>query len=258
MKAHPHIGSSLSLIALSLFFVSATLASGQQPFYEETFNDDGANLQLFNGAAIGEKGSGVSGKSDDAAYEAAAAELGAKAPAAMIKSELPDASLQEITMTVWFKPGDDISEKRVSLFNSHGIVLGWGGSQWVLRVNDFKGEPAAGKWFHAGKTIETPTGEWKFLACTWSGTAKEAAFFVGDKVNSVEQDSVVSSNDPQPEMTFGDPKHPKVIGNTFMPAATESFPGHIDNFRMFDKVLTIQQIEKIRQADLQNKAIDLK
>ncbi|MEI6279925.1 MAG: LamG-like jellyroll fold domain-containing protein [Verrucomicrobiae bacterium] len=246
------------LASLALAFLLATSARGQQPFYEETFNDGGASLKLYNEAAIGAAGSGVSGKPGDAAYEAAAAEPGVRAPVATIISELPADSLQEFTMTVWFKPGADISGKLASLFNSHGIVLGWDGGQWLLRVNDRNGEKAAEKYYKAGTGIDAAPGDWKFLACTWSNAAKEAAFFVGDKTRAVEQETSVASKDPQPEMSFGDPKIPKAVGNTFVPAAAESFPGHIDDIRMFDKVLTVGQIEKIRQADLENKAIYLK
>ncbi len=244
----PQASIALATVLLAL----AASARADKPFFEETFNQGGQNVQLFNDAFIASAGSGVSGKAEDLAYEAAAVPENVPGPSAKILAELPDSPLEGFTIVVWYKAGDT-PFRSASIINTHGMVFSWDKNQWFLRVNDFGGQAGGDKYYGSGTSVDVSPGQWKFVACTWSRANNEAIFYFGDKAIPAEQISTARRNDTAPALTFGESRFPKTIGNTFVREANSTFPGNIDNIRLFDKVLTQDQIEQIRKGDLENK-----
>ncbi len=245
--------SARHLCASVVLAIMAMPALAVSPIFEENFDQSGQSVELLNGATLGESGSGVSGKQGDASYQAAMPPEGSPGPLAKMTGGLPTNPFQEITVTSWYKFADVPLTKGASLINTHGIVVYFEKDRWVLRINGAEGS----KYYASVPEFAFSPGTWKFLAVTWTPASNTATFYAGDTSTPVGMVSESKRNDNPQELTFGEDKFIKAIGNTFVREADGTFPGNIDDFRIYDKALDAGQLEKIRQADVQNSHLDL-
>ena len=247
-------GPGIVFLAAAAFHTSAL---GQTPEFEARFND-ATSVDLQNGAMLGP---GVSGQPDDQSYTADASKAvdAKRGPMALSAANNPVTGIEEFTITVWFKPLGAIAND-VTLFELLGTVLIWEEktAQWVLRIDT---KPASDPkpssyWFHAGGaaplgTWATPN-EWNYLAMVWKKTGKKVVFYQGSSTTPVTVGpEVICRQAVEPLSERRDAK--RVVGNC-SGAKNRPFSGSIDDFRFYTKALDPDAIEKIRLADLKNKA----
>jgi hypothetical protein len=237
--------------------LSASIAASAlgQAFYEQRFNDSGT-LELKDGAALGEGGSGVSSKPEDKAYSVDVAS--APKASAVIRSGAESATAEELTITAWYKPRAELAGP-VTLFNAFSTLLIWEPpkKEWTWRVGAKPVDPnMKNYWFYSGKpplTEWAATGEWTFIAMVWKKTG-QGRFYQGSKTSSVVPAGEMSRGEAEPIMLGAEAVG--TIGND-PNKKDRAFNGEIDNLRVFAKALDDAALEKLRQADLANTAVKL-
>ena len=226
----------------------------------ESFNDSTGQIELRNGARFGDAGSGVSGQEADKCYlgEVANVEAPEASAVALIKSVFPVRGLEEMTITVWYKPAEH-QALDASLFDAGSMYLISGkNGAWVLRVGAANIPKNTFYWFDSN-----PTGpyshwlqpnEWIFASFVWKKSANEACFYQGTKSAPVKKARCVTRNVTVGGLTErGDrDKRPDVLGNTVNPRYFRPFNGGMDNVRIYSKALDEAALDQIREADLKN------
>jgi hypothetical protein len=226
----------------------------------EQFNDSSGRVEFKSGAKLGAAGSGVSGQPTDRSYvaELARTEIVDVAPVGLLKAPYAVQKLEELTITIWYKPGDQ-QVADASLLDAAGMYLiSQKGDSWTARVGAADVPKGKQYWFNSGNK-GTPVGwfqpnEWIFLALVWKKSANEVCFYQGTKSGAVKKaqcsvrDLAVGGLVDRPDRD----KHPDAIGNTGNPKYNRPVNGSIDDVRIFSKALDDSALEKIRQADLKN------
>jgi hypothetical protein len=227
------------------------------PIWSENFNAESTQLDLQNGASLGADASGVSGKAGDRAYVAAPdLKVAQGGPVALLRKPIPVQGLDEITVTLWYKPGAE-QLPNASLFDAASLLLiGDKPEEWTLRVGA-KVEAGKQYWFYSGKTNPTwrQPNEWTFLALTWTRNPSAAAFYQGHKTEEVKEvrrkSQAIAPTAGLQERASRD-RMPDTIGNTANSKYDRAFSGSIDNMRFWGKALDAATLEQIRRADLNN------
>lgn len=235
----------------------ASLDVSAAPLVQATFNDS-SNLDLLNGAVLGAPGSGVSGQPGDRAYVAAAAEEpipGESGPAAEIIDARTQENLEELTITCWYKPTTDLVAPMTLFTLGVGTLIWEPNSHWTLRL---EGKPADGSdlrlmyWFGSSRDgAVRPWGEsgsWIYFAAVWKKAEGTVTFYQGDREHAATQtNESVRDDDVMPLTGL---ENYKVIVGSNGGKMDRSFNGAIDNFRVFDKALSPEELNAIREGDL--------
>lgn len=246
---------------LSFFVLNHVLAL-DAPIFQERFNEQG-NVEFVNGSQLGAAGSGVSGKQDDMAYTAPAVDSSAKMqPAGVVASPQLPASLDEVTVTLWYKVARTPVDA-TTLLNAGGIYLLWQGDQqgsWNMRL-EMPIEKKMRAWFNPGKarsiTAWNAEGQWIFYALTWKRSSGEAVVYQGTSSDSAAEQRRWQNSEAV--LSLDNALYagmPGIIGNSF-DAKTKlpgmrAFAGDIDNIRIFGTALSAEDMEKVRAADASN------
>jgi hypothetical protein len=234
-------------------------AVSAETLYEQRFNDD-SEIQFLKGAETGPAGSGVSGKADDKAYTADTAS--APNAVAVIPPLRNSSEADELTVTAWYKPRAEIGGA-TNLFNAFGTSLMWDSKSqgWVWRIETAIEEATPNSspyWFGSGKSPQSDWGltdDWTFIALVWKRDGSWVGFYQGDKNSPASLSrEITRAGEVQPLKIDGNASF--TIGND-KNKPERVFNGEIDNLRFFTKALDEASLEKIRQADLKNEAIQL-
>jgi hypothetical protein len=259
MKRSTLIKTATAALAL-LAVTSVAKAEVPAPLFSESFNETRSGIELKNGAKLGDPGSGVSGQDTDKAYTAEVTQFeGTSAgPVALLRNPIAVQGLDEVTVTLWYKPGErQVGD--VTLLDAASLVfIGDKPEQWTLRVGA-KVEQGKLYWAYSGK--DAPHGgwlrpnEWTFIAATWKRTANEAVFYQGTKALGVKagrRHAFGMTPEAGLQERANRDKRPETIGNTANTKYDRAFNGSIDNVRVYSTALSEAELEKIRQADLKN------
>lgn len=254
--------SPLHFTPVFLFFVLNHVLALDAPIFQERFNEQG-NVEFVNGAQLGAAGSGVSGKQDDTAYTAPTVDASAKMqPAGVVASPQLPASLDEVTVTLWYKVARTPVDA-TTLLNAGGIYLLWQGDQqgaWNMRL-EMPIEKKMRAWFNPGKarsiTAWNAEGQWIFYALTWKRSSGEAVVYQGTSSDgAAEQRRWQSSEAVSALENALYSGAPAIIGNSYdaksMKPGMRAFAGDLDNIRIFGTALSAEDIEKVRAADASN------
>ncbi len=248
-----------------LFVVSNHATAFDAPVFEQKFNEQG-NVEFVNGAQLGAAGSGVSGKQDDKAYSAPAVEASdAMQPAGVVASPQLPASLDEVTVALWYKTAKPPVDA-TTLLNAGGVYLLWQGDQrgaWNMRL-EMPVEKKLRAWFNPGKpgsiTGWTAEGQWIFYALTWKRSSGEVVVYQGTAGDSVAEQRRWQSSEAVLSLDNTlYPGVPGVIGNSYdaktKKPGVRAFAGDIDNVRIYGSALEADDIEKIRSTDVANSSL---
>jgi len=262
MKTHNLISHRLRPVLLGsvlLALCGMLTAVSAETLYEQRFNDD-SEIQFLKGAETGPAGSGVSGKADDKAYTADTAS--APNAVAVIPPLRNSSEADELTVTAWYKPRAEIGGA-TNLFNAFGTSLMWDSKSqgWVWRIETAIEEATPNSspyWFGSGKSPQSDWGltdDWTFIALVWKRDGSWVGFYQGDKNSPASLSrEITRAGEVQPLKIDGNASF--TIGND-KNKPERVFNGEIDNLRFFTKALDEASLEKIRQADLKNEAIQL-
>ncbi len=260
--------------------LAASLAAGflsaQTPVLHYDFNASSAKSYPSQGSAkdaiagkgdkqqAGGSGSGVSGRKDDRAWDATAnTTAGAVTPANNARLETAAGinaldSLEAFTVVLWFT-SEQTLDSAVRLFGrtdsatkqttgfvlrtytpkkmggKAAVELGIGnGTTRSTFVSDYC---AKGRGFN----ITGAKNKWVFLAVTWDGSM--VRFYAG---NTGEKVAAAGARAYKGRMAPATGK-PLIIGNTS--GKNRGLDGKIDNFRIYNLALGLDQLETIRQSD---------
>lgn len=243
MKKAPLLAAVTAILSLKL------AASEPQAILAFDFNADGnpastGTVQVegavLGSAEIGTGGSGVSGRNDDRAF------INPSATSADSDGilQLPDVAevrgLAAMTFVVWYRYNDGAEP-------GLGERLGDFGSNWLFffdAPNRLMAQvPTGGPGQSAPNNSYNVSG-WVFAAFTFDHGTETVTYFRGSAGERVVN---VSSR-----RSFAEPMNnvatPLQFGNNN--ARNRAFPGALDALKIFDRVLTLEELEAIRLADL--------
>ena len=253
-----------SVLVLSISALSRAGASSVTPVYEETFNVSHGRLRLANGATLGGPSSGLSGKSGDRAYVAVprSTEQEAQGPVAYAVEPIMPVSLPAFTCAFWYFLEERTPDLMVLAEPSGvGFFVGDKGLEIRLsnatsdeRPNVFSVGPR-GAW-HEWRT----SGKWTFLVVSWEQAANRMVIRQGTLSNAAAIVREMQRPAPATPLAVRDSlaSRPETLGNTYSTRHDRPLAGRLDNFRLFDRLLSEAEIEKLRQADIANAPISLK
>lgn len=134
----------------------------------------------------------------------------------------------KITMMAWFSPNDDLTSRRLMVKNdSIFVIFDFGDKKSI----DFLVKPT--NEFAESSTIDWKIGEWYHFAGTFDG--KTLQVFVNGKLEG-----------EKPNPTDITPSDLDLwIGGDDYGRQTDMFPGKIDEVRIYNKVLTESQIQRV-------------
>jgi len=247
-----------------IFFTIAMLARADDPpapLYEETFNAASKQIELRNGAVLGAPGSGVSGKTDDLAYVSAPKSTAQErnGPAALAIKPIAPGSLSAFTCTFWYYLDEQGPDLQVPLSTASVLFL-LQPKGFEIRIENQSEEPRA---YVFTPGLNGPLagwrdrGRWIFACFSWNhktntlvvhqGTPKNAVTFMREMVRAGK------ATNSLPRLDLA--KTPETIGNTYR-TLERPLSGRMDNLRFFqDRVLTRDELEAIRTADLANEPV---
>jgi hypothetical protein len=212
----------------------------------------------------GRAGSGVSGKKTDRCWDASAnTACGVAKP--INNSRLATATnvkemndLKALTITMWYASdqfmgdavrlvykADNLSAQKKGVM-VRGLTTDYLNGKlalWVRFGDGRRARAATSDYFDAGQGYNTygNEGKWVFMAITWDG--ENVQFYHGGK------DAGVKTAGYPTKYAGAIAPHdgPLVLGNA--ESANRGFDGRIDNFRLYDAALTIEQLEEIRSKE---------
>lgn len=253
---------------LPLLLVAATVSAlgadvSKTPIYEESFNVAHSRIEYRNGAALGGPGTGVSGKAADRAYVAVprSTEQEKNGPAGMALAPIAPDTMTAFTCAFWYYLDEQGPELQVPL-NTAGVLFLMHEKGFEVRIECQPEQPRA---YVFTPGIKGPLAGWRdrnrwiFAAFSWSqasntltvhqGTPEAAVAFMRTQTRPTPAKPVL----PRTDLS----RDPETIGNTSK-SLERPLAGRLDNLRFFDRELTREELEQIRQADVANTPLKLK
>lgn len=137
----------------------------------------------------------------------------------------------KITMMAWFSPNDDLTSRRLMVKNdSIFVIFDFGNKKSI----DFLVKPT--NLFAESSTIDWTIGEWYHFAGTFDG--KKLKVYVNGKL---EGDADNPTNISPSDLDLW-------IGGDDFGRPTDFFPGKIDEVRIYNRVLSESNIQKIMET----------
>ncbi|GHB91150.1 LamG domain-containing protein [Cerasicoccus arenae] len=207
----------------------------------------------------GARGSGVSGKSDDLAYDNTnSPSLGCMAQARDASNPVND--LKFFTLSGWFKSTGPGSYSRIieigktALFFSEMEGASTQRIEFSTRINDMSSDPerVSTNLDHGIK------GEWVFFAVTYDGSSGEANIYVGSETLRVESMAVAIF--AKGKVVSGEGQRFS-IGNSSYHDNQRPFEGYLDNIRVWGSsddssaALNMKEVQSVMANDLKNRTL---
>jgi hypothetical protein len=244
-----HLPPSFSLIILPFIFV-ASVSQAVEPVLEFDFNTNPGNVITGGGSAqpvgtlegeakIGKEGSGLTGKSNDLAFDNTDVQS-AESAGRLKLADLPELrGLDQMTVTLWFKPeGGTLRGEGERLIDYGANWLFFADAPRRLSV-----QIPAGVGQSASNESYAGSG-WVFAAFSFNQAENRVIYYKGD-LSSPTQQIIARTSFIEP---MGNRRTSLQIGNN--EACTRAFDGWLDNVKIFDQALSADEIEAIRMSDL--------
>ena len=137
----------------------------------------------------------------------------------------------KITMMAWFSPNDDLTSRRLMVKNdSVFVIFDFGNTKSI----DFLVKPT--NEFAESATIDWKIGEWYHFAGTFDG--KTLQVFVNGKLEG-EKSNPTDITPSDLDLWIGGDDYGR---------PSDMFPGKIDEVRIYNKVLTESQIQRVMET----------
>jgi len=245
----------LSVVSLvGTIALHAQTPSRKSPVYEELFNLKHERLEFRYGAGLGAPGTGVSGKVGDRAYvgRPRSSEQDRDSSVALALSPMAPDPLSTFTFTFWYYMDETGPDLQMPL-STAGVGFLWHyQTGWEVRVSEaaktIPFAPGPG-----GPIVDwTDRSRWIFAVFTWEQATNSMTIYQGTPDRAVEfmrqmtRPTPVGPTFPRTNLQ----RLPEAIGNTYQ-NQDRPLAGRMDDLRIFDRVLSLEELEKIRQADVQ-------